>query len=70
MLGINKNGDIISFNGANATDSFNFKAKVTGQTNDEGKNGVEIFVRLKYLSQFWRIIEMPFIDCEVNFNLS
>ena len=70
MLGINNNGDIISFNGANATDSFNFKAKVTGQTNDEGKNGVEIFVRLKYLSQFWRIIEMPFIDCEVNFNLS
>ena len=29
-------GDIVDFNGANATDSFNFKAKITGQTNDDG----------------------------------
>ena len=27
----------------NATDSFNFKTKITGQTNDDGEiNGVEI----------------------------
>ena len=31
------NGDIVEFNGANATDSFNFKAKITYQT---GKNGI------------------------------
>ena len=44
----------------NATDSFNFKAKITGQTNDDGEiNGVEIMVPLKYLSNFGRTLEMP-----------
>ena len=28
---VNHNGEIVEFSGANATDSFNFKAKVTGQ---------------------------------------
>ena len=33
---INNEGAIINFDGANATDSFNFKTKITGQTkNDE-----------------------------------
>ena len=50
---INNNGAIVDFNGANATDSFNFKTKITGQTNDDGEiNGVEIMVPLKYLSNF------------------
>ena len=29
---VNNNGDIVEFNGTNITDSFNFKAKITGQT--------------------------------------
>ena len=29
-------GDVVNFNGTNASDSFNFKAKITGQTNDDG----------------------------------
>ena len=29
---VNNNGNIVDFNGANATDSFNFKTKITGQT--------------------------------------
>ena len=33
---INNAGTIANFNGANATDSFNFKTKITGQTNDDG----------------------------------
>ena len=33
---INNNGVIVDFNGVNATDSFNFKTKITGQTNDDG----------------------------------
>ena len=33
---VNNDGDIVDINGANATDSFNFKAKITGQTNDDG----------------------------------
>ena len=63
---VNNSGDIVNFNEANATDSFNFKTKITGQTNnDEEINGVEIMVPLKYLSNFWRTLEMPLINCEI-----
>ena len=33
----NNNDDIVDFNRANATNSFNFKAKITGQTNNNGR---------------------------------
>ena len=36
------NGNIVEFSGANATDSFNFKTKITGRTNDNGRIDVEI----------------------------
>ena len=57
---VNNNAAIVDFDGANATDSFNSKTKITGQTNDNGRIGVEIMVPLKYLSNFWRTLEMPF----------
>ena len=53
-----------------ATDSFNFKAKITGQTGDKGTKEVEIMVPLKYLSNFWRTLEMPLINCEVELILT
>ena len=50
---VNNNGAIVNFNRGNDTDSFNFKAKITGQTNDDGEiNDVEIMLPLKYLSNF------------------
>ena len=61
---INDIGNIVDFNGANATDSFNFKTKITGQTNDDGIINVEIMVPLKYLSNFWRTLKMQLINCE------
>ena len=42
MPAIDNNGDIADFNGANATDSFNFKAIITGQINDNGRIDIEI----------------------------
>ena len=36
---VNNDGNIADFNGANATDSFNFKAKITGQTAADYNNG-------------------------------
>ena len=51
---INNNDEIVDFNGANATDSFNFKTKITGQIDDDGIINIEIMVPLKYLSNFWR----------------
>ena len=39
---VNNAGDIVDFNGANATDSYNFKTKIAGQTNNDGIINVEI----------------------------
>ena len=55
----------VDFNGANATNSFNFKTKITSQTNNDGIINGEIMVPLKYLSYFWRTLEMPLIKCEI-----
>ena len=62
----NDDNSIVNFDGTIDTDSFKFKAKITGKTNDDGEiNGVEIMVPLKYLSNFWRTLEMPLINCEI-----
>ena len=46
--------------------SFKYKASIIGNTENNGtKNGVKIAVPLKYLSNFWRSLEMPLIDCKV-----
>ena len=64
---VDDDGDVEHFYTTDATDSFNFKAKLTGQTDDDGKiNSVEIMVSLKYLSNFWRTLEITLINCEVN----
>ena len=66
----NANYVIVDFTGGNTTDSFNFKAKITGQIGNDGAKNVEIMVPLKYLSNFWRTLEMPLINCEVNLILT
>ena len=67
---VDDNGAIINFNGANVTDSFNFKTKITGETNDNGIINIEIMVPLKYLSNFWRTLKMPLINCEIELILT
>ena len=64
------NNIIEEFTEGNTTDSFKFKAKITGQTRNDGTKNVEIMVPLKYLSNFWRTLEMPLINCEVNLILT
>ena len=50
---------------------FKSKVKITGKTPDNGNTkNVEIIVPLKYLSNFWRTLEMPLINCEVNLILT
>ena len=74
---LNDDGVIVNFNGANATHSFNFKTKITGQTADDNNNGnidgrvdTEITVPLEYLSNFWRTLEMPLINYEIELILT
>ena len=49
------------------SESFKHKMNITGKTANNGNTkDVEITVLLKYLSDFWRTLEMPLINCEVN----
>ena len=66
----NVNNEIIVFDVNNVTDSFNFKVKFTGQTKNDGTKDVEIIVPLKYLSNFWRTLEMSLINYKVNLILT
>ena len=50
--------------------SFKYKASLIGNTETDGtKKGVKIAVPLKYLSNFWRSLEMPLINCKVELSL-
>ena len=43
---------------------------MTSQTGNNGTKNVEIMVSLKYLSNFWRSLEMSLINCEINLLLT
>ena len=52
-------------------ESFKSKIKITAKTTADGnKKNVEIIVPLKYLSNFWRTLEMLLINCEDNLILT
>ena len=63
-------------NNANVTNDenaplFKYKASIIGNTGNNGtKNGVKIAVPLKYLSNFWRSLEMLLINCKVKLSLN
>ena len=63
-------------NNANVTNDdngplFKFKASIIGNTEKNGtKNGVEIAVPLKYLSNFWRSLEMSLINYGLELSLN
>ena len=67
---VDNNNAIVNFAQSNLTDLFNFKVKKTSQTGDNGTEIVEIMGPLKYISNFWRTLEMPLINCEINLILT
>ena len=67
---VDDNGAIINFDGTNDIDSFKFKSNIIGKTNNNGIINVEIMGPLKYLSNFWRTLEMPLINCEIELILT
>ena len=53
------------------SESYKSKIKITGKTsNNDNEKDVEIIVPLKYLSNFWRTLEMSLLNCEVNLILT
>ena len=54
----------------NNAPSFKYKASIIGNVENKGtKYGVKIAVPLKYLSNFWRPLEMLLMNCKIEFSL-
>ena len=68
---LDNNGNITDFpdDNINST-SFKFKTKMAGRIGEEGKKNVKIRLPLNYLGNFWRILEILFINCEINLVLT
>ena len=67
---LDNNGNIIDFpDDNNNSSSFKFKQKIARQTGNGGTKDVGIMVPLKYLSNFWRAVKMPLINCKISLQL-
>ena len=57
---------------ANNSDSLKYKIKLLGNVTEVAGNaaGVKLVVSLKYLSNFFRSLEMPLINCKIKLNLT
>ena len=65
--GIDNNANVAYDNNAL---SFKYKAELIANTEADGtKRRIKITVPLKYLSNFWRSLEMPLINCKVELSL-
>ena len=76
---VNYNADPIT-----KSESFKYKSSIAGKTsnanqengenteqgNTKIKKNLETVVPLKYLSNFWRTLDMPLINCEVSLTLT
>ena len=53
------------------SDSFNYKTSITGnlEGNDAEKEDIKTVVPLKFLSNFWRSLRIPLINCEISLDL-
>ena len=56
-IALANNGVIAEFSAADNSALFKFKQKITGVADNNGRKNVEIIVKLKYLSSFWRTLE-------------
>ena len=53
------------------SESFKYKTSITGKTaNDGNAKEVEFSVSLNHLSNFWKTLDIPLINCEVSLSLT
>ena len=72
LWGFKRDGIVDNANVTNDDNASLFKYKASLITNTETngtKKGVTIPVPLKYLSNFWRSLQMPLINCKVELSL-
>ena len=60
----------INNNKATASKSFEYKTKIKeSMPANDSRLDTEIVVSLKYLSNFWRSLDLPLINCEIELGL-
>ena len=60
---INNNSNVTNDNNA---PTFKYKANLIGNTEKNAtKKGVKLVVPLKHLSNFWRSLQLPLINCKI-----
>ena len=66
-------GDPIPNLAVNSSSSFKYKMELLGDpvvANNIARRNVKVVVPLKYLSNFFRSLEMPLINCKIKLNLT
>ena len=66
-------GDPIPNYAVDNSSSFKYKVELLGDpvvANNIARRNVKVVVPLKYLSNFFRSLEMPLINCEIKLNLT
>ena len=59
------NADVV-----NDTTSLVYKSKLISGTDDNNDNNVKLVVPLKYVSIFFRSLEMPLVNCKIDLELT
>ena len=57
-------------NVANNTTGLVYKSKLISGTDDNNVNNVKLVVALKYVSNFFRSLEMPLVNCKIDLELT
>ena len=57
---------------SSSSESFKYKTSVIGKTpeNNDLLTNVKLVIPLKYLSNFWRSLDIPLINCEIELILT
>ena len=64
------NGNKINKNKTTRSKSVKCKTEITGSTPGNARRlKAEVIVSLKYLGNFWRSLDLPFINCEIELEL-
>ena len=63
---LNNNDIIVDFPDDNNSASFKFKQRITGQIRNHDTKDVQIVAPLKYLTSFWKTLEMSLINYEIS----
>ena len=52
------------------SESFKYKKNIVGKTQEDSLTNAKVVIPLKHLSNFWRSLNIPLINCEVELILT